>query len=227
MIFSSRTIPGNENAVNRIINALVRRGIEVITDRTDLVHVSGHPRRGEMERMYAWTRPQIAVPVHGEDLHLATHADFARQQGVPTVVRARNGTVVRLWPGPAAIVEHVTVGRLYRDGEVVVPANDHGIPDRRKLAFAGIVSVAVAIDERGEIAGNVRIEQMGIPEKTRTGELFEEIVDAAVTEALENMPRARRRDPEAIEQTVVRAVRGSLRNQWGKKPACHVLVIEV
>lgn len=99
VIFSSRTIPGNESEVNAIINALVRKGIDVVTDRHDLVHVSGHPRRDEMRRMYEWTKPGIAVPAHGEDLHLAEHAAFARAQGVPIVVKARNGTMVRLCAG--------------------------------------------------------------------------------------------------------------------------------
>ena len=227
VIFSSRTIPGNENAVNTIINTLVRRGIEVVTDRTALVHVSGHPRQGEMARMYEWTRPRIAVPVHGEDLHLAVHAEFARAHGAGTVVRARNGTLIRLAPGPAEVVERVPAGRLYRDGEVVVPSDDKAIPERRQLAFAGIVSVAIAIDERGEVAADPIVEQMGIPARTRSGERFDDIIDAAISQTLDGLPRARRRDPDAIEQAIVRAIRSALRNHWGKKPACHVMVIAV
>ncbi|MDB5512585.1 MAG: fold metallo-hydrolase, partial [Enterovirga sp.] len=227
VIFSSRTIPGNENAVNTIINSLVRRGIEVLTDRTHLVHVSGHPRRGEMERMYAWTRPQVAIPVHGEDLHLAVHADFARQQGVERVVRARNGTLIRLAPGTPEIVDRVPSGRLYRDGDIVVASGEKAIPERRKLAFAGVISVAVAIDERGDIAGDPVIDHMGIPERTRSGDSFAELIDGAVNETLDNLPRARRRDPDTVEQAVSRAVRGIVRAHWGKKPACQVLVLEV
>ena len=81
MIFSSRTIPGNEKAVGRIINGLVEQGVEVITDRTHLVHVSGHPRRAELARMYEWMRPKIAIPAHGEPLHLTEHAAFAKRAG--------------------------------------------------------------------------------------------------------------------------------------------------
>ena len=227
VIFSSRTIPGNEAEVNRIINTLVRRGIDVVTDRTHLVHVSGHPRRGELARMYAWTRPRVAVPVHGEDLHLAEHATFARQQGVENVVRARNGTVVRLAPGRAEVIDNVPTGRLYRDGDIVVGPGDRAIPERSKLAFAGMVSVAIAIDERGEIAGDPVVDQMGIPERTRSGESFAELIDGAVNQTLDGLPRARRRDPDTVEQAVSRAVRGVVRAHWGKKPACHVLVVEV
>ncbi|HMO29295.1 ribonuclease J [Enterovirga sp.] len=227
VIFSSRTIPGNESEVNAIINALIRKGIDVVTDRHDLVHVSGHPRRDEMRRMYEWTRPRIAIPAHGEDLHLAEHAAFAHAQGVETVVKARNGTLVRVAPGRAEILDHVPAGRLYRDGDIVVPALDRAVPERRKLAFAGIVSIAIAVDKRGEFVGDPAIDQMGLPEKSRSGEPLADIVDDAVVAVLRNLPRGVRRDPDAIEDAVAKAVRGALRNVWGKKPACHVMVLEV
>src|SRR6185369_15800655 len=105
VIFSSRTIPGNEKAVGRVINGLVRQGIEVITDRTHLVHVSGHPRRAEMEEMYRWVRPRVAIPVHGEALHLAEHAKLARSAGVPEVVLCGDGDLVRLAPDAQVIDE--------------------------------------------------------------------------------------------------------------------------
>ena len=174
MIFSSRAIPGNEKAVGTIINNLIDQGIEVITDRTNLVHVSGHPRKDELSAMYSWTRPRIAIPAHGEPLHLAEHAKFARAQGVPEVVRARNGSMVRLAPGPAEIVDEVPAGRLYRDGDIVIEA-DRALAERRKLAFAGIVSVAIAIDEHGEIAGDPIIDALGLPEKNRRGEIMTDL----------------------------------------------------
>jgi ribonuclease J len=177
--------------------------------------------------MYQWTRPRIAVPAHGEDLHLAEHAAFARAQGVPEVVRARNGSVVRLAPGPAAVVGTVPAGRLYKDGDIVVAAGERAMPERRKLSFAGIVSAAIAIDGKGEVAGDPVIEIMGIPAHTRAGESIPDLVADAVGDVLDGLPRARRRDPEAVEQAVVRAIRGTVQQAWGKKPACHVLVIDV
>ena len=227
VIFSSRTIPGNERPVGSIINSLVRAGIDVVTDRHALVHVSGHPRRSEMAQMYAWTRPRVAVPVHGEDMHLAEHAEFARAQGVGEIVKARNGTMVRLAPGKAGIVDHVGVGRLYRDGDIVVGSADRAIPERRKLASAGIVSVAIAIDKQGQLVGDPAVEQMGLPAATRTGEPLADIVDDAIDEVLNGLPPKKRRDSEAVEQAVAKAIRGALRKVWGKKPACHVLVLEV
>lgn len=227
VIFSSRAIPGNEKAIGRIINSLVRQGVEVLTDRHDLVHVSGHPRRDELAAMYRWTRPRIAVPAHGEDIHLAEHAAFARAQGVQEVVRARNGTVVRLAPGKAEIVDDVPAGRIYKDGDIVIDASERALPERRKLAFAGIVSVAIAIGKRGEIAGDPVIDIMGLPDRDRRGVSIPDMIADTVGEVLDNLPKARLRDPEAVEDSVARAIRSAVRNVWGKKPACHVLVVEV
>jgi ribonuclease J len=228
VIFSSRAIPGNEKEVGAIINRLIEQGIEVITDRTELVHVSGHPRRGELAQMYQWTRPRIAIPAHGEALHLEEHARFARAQGVPEVVHGvRNGKMVRLAPGPAEIIDDVPAGRLYKDGNIVLPAGERAVPERRKLSFAGIVSVAIAIDEAGEIAGDPVIDAMGLPEKNRQGENILDIVADAVGDVIDGLSKAKRRDPEAVENAVVRTVRAAVNEAWGKKPACHVLVIEV
>jgi ribonuclease J len=227
VIFSSRAIPGNEKSVGTIINNLIERGVEVITDRNYLVHVSGHPRRGELERMYEWTRPRIAIPAHGEALHLAEHAKFARAQGAAEVVQAKNGSMVRLSPGPAEIIDDVPVGRLYKDGNIVTQSTDRALPERRKLSFAGVVSVAIAIDERGDVAGDPVVDLMGIPAKTRRGEDIGELVADTVADLLDSLPKARRRDPEAVENAVERAIRAKVNEVWGKKPACHVLVIEV
>jgi ribonuclease J len=226
VIFSSRAIPGNEKDVGSIINSLIEQGIEVITDRTELVHVSGHPRRGELAQMYQWTRPRIAIPAHGEPLHLSEHAKFARAQGVQEVVRAKNGTLVRLAPGPAEIIDNVPAGRLYRDGNIVIGAGERALPERRKLAFAGIVTVAIAIDDRGELVGDPVIDAMGLPDKNRQGRDLTDIIADTVADLLDNLPKAKLRDPDAVENAVHRAVRAAVNQEWGKKPACHVLVIE-
>ncbi len=96
VIFSARTIPGNEKAVGRVLNGLIDQGIEVITDRTHLVHVSGHPRRAELEDLIGWVKPKILIPVHGEALHLSEHAALARRLRVPQVIECRNGDLVQL-----------------------------------------------------------------------------------------------------------------------------------
>ena len=227
VIFSSRAIPGNERDVGAIINDLIEDGIEVITDRTELVHVSGHPRREEMVAMYGWTRPKAVVPVHGEALHLDEHARFARGQGVETVVKARNGAVVRLAPGKPEVVEHVRAGRLYKDGNVLIDHKDRAIPERRKLSQTGIVSVAIAIDERGMVVGEPAVDIMGLPNRGRSNEpLLDTVVDT-VNRTLNGLSRGKMKDSEAVENAVDRAIRSAVNEAWGKKPACHVQVVEV
>ncbi|MBV9968369.1 MAG: ribonuclease J [Xanthobacteraceae bacterium] len=227
VIFSSRTIPGNEKAVGKVVNGLVRQGIEIITDRTHLVHVSGHPRRAEMADLYAWVKPRIVVPVHGEALHLAEHAALARTAGVPEQVVCSNGDVVRLAPGPAGIVDEVPQGRLYKDGRLIIDGETRTVADRRRLGFVGIVSVAVALDEAGTLAGDPEVALVGIPELGADGGSLHEIAFDAVVDTIKQLPRPRRRDPDAVEEAVKRAVRAVIAANWGKKPMCLVHILTV
>ncbi|MBS7546347.1 ribonuclease J [Ancylobacter oerskovii] len=231
VIFSSRTIPGNEREVNRIINALVLQGVKVTTDRDALVHVSGHPRRGELEQMYQWLRPRISVPVHGEPLHLSEHAELARRMGAQQVVRIVDGDMVRLIgedpSHDAEVIEEIPVGRLHKDGLVLVGDADPAIAERRRLSFAGLISVAVAMTAKGEVVGDPMIDLTGIPQTGIGGKPLDEVVEDAVLDCLDGLPKARRRDPDAVAESLTRAVRSQVNAAWGKKPLCHVLVITV
>ena len=227
VIFSSRTIPGNEIAVSRVINGLVGQGVEVITDRSHLVHVSGHPRRAELMDMIGWVRPKILIPAHGEVLHLAEHAKLARAAGVSQVLVCRNGDLVRLAPGPAAIVDEVPAGRIYKDGALLVDAEARTVAARRRLSFAGIVSVALALSENGALVADAEIELIGIPETDTGGQSMADIAREAVDQAFETLPRPRRRDPNEVAEAVRRAVRGAIAERWSKKPICHVHVLTV
>lgn len=227
VIFSSRTIPGNEKAVGAIINGLVAQGVEVITDRTHLVHVSGHPRRDELRDIISWVRPQILIPVHGEPLHLSEHARLARSAGVPKVITCRNGDLVKLGPGDPGIIDELPAGRLYKDGRILEDAKSRAVVERRKLGFAGCVFVAVAMTEKGELADDPEVDLIGIPEKNAQGEEIDEIAFEAVVSTIEGLPRARRRDPDALAESVRRAVRAAVSEEWGKKPLCFVHVLEV
>ena len=226
VIYSARTIPGNEKAVNRVINLLIEQGIEVITDRTHLVHVSGHPRRAELEELIGWVKPKALIPVHGEALHLHEHATLARRCGVRDVVECRNGDLVQLSP-QVRIVDEVPAGRIYKDGMLLVEADARTVADRRRLSFAGAVSVAIAITDKGELVEDPSLDLIGIPERDRDGGLLHEAVHDAVLETIESLPRGRRRDPDAVAEAVRRAVRAAISQRWGKKPMCHVHVLTV
>ncbi|WP_062203366.1 ribonuclease J [Aureimonas sp. AU12] len=224
VIFSSRSIPGNEKAIGDIKNALIERGVRIIEDQDKLVHVSGHPRRSEMKQMYEWIRPKIAVPAHGESAHLSAHAQFARDLGVPEVVSLRNGQMVRLAPGAATVIDEVPFGRLYKDGYLVGTAEQMGINERRRLSFAGQVSVLIELTAKLELEVDPEVVCMGLPAKDETGEEMSEVLIDAAAGAVESIPKGRRKDLELVREAVRRAVRGEANDAWGKKPAVTVFV---
>ncbi len=226
-IFSSRAIPGNEKSVNEVINGLIEQGVDVITDRDGLVHASGHPRRGEVAKLYSWLKPQVAIPAHGEAMHLQAHAEFAREQGVQHVQIVRNGELMLLAPGEPGVIDKVAHGRVYRDGDVLIASNDESLKARRGLAIAGIISVGIALNSKGEMAGEADVVMAGLPAKTRDGKSMDDVVDEAIFGAFDSLPRAKRRDPDSVSTAIERAVRNTVRNVWGKRPTVHVLVMPV
>jgi ribonuclease J len=224
VVFSARPIPGNEKAIGNIINQLCDQGIVIITDRDRLVHVSGHPRRDELAEMYGWVRPEIAIPVHGEAMHLWAHAAFARDMGVKQVVLTENGNIVRLAPGPAEEIDDVPFGQVYKDGMIIADAENVGVPERRKLAFAGHVAVSVVLDGKGGVMVDPEIALTGLPLQGVSGHPFEETVMTAVLGTIDSIPRARRRDADLVREAIRRSVRAAVRQAWGKKPLCTVFV---
>jgi ribonuclease J len=227
VIFSSRTIPGNEREVNAIVNGLILQGVDVLTDRDALVHCSGHPRRGEVAKLYEWLRPQIVVPAHGEALHLQVHAEFARNQGVKNVLVAHNGDMISLGLDAPAHLAQIPHGKLYRDGDLILGETDECFRQRHRLAAAGIISIAFALTAKGDIAGVPDVTMFGLPRKTRDNRSMDEVVDRALFETLDSLPRSRKRDIDAVCTAVERAVRAAVAAVWGKKPHVHVLAIEV
>jgi ribonuclease J len=143
------------------------------------------------------------------------------------VLQADNGDMIELAPGKPSKIDEVPYGRVFMDGAIPVAALEKTIPERRKLSFAGVVSVAVAFDDKGNLAGDPEIATMGLPPKTLDGDTFDDVVADAVLDLVENMPKQRRRDPEAMRNAIERAVRSAVAEEWDKKPVVHALVIEV
>ena len=226
-IFSSRTIPGNEKSVGRVHNALSRRGVDLITDNEALVHVTGHPRRDELREMYGWMCPQIAVPMHGEARHLKEHAKLAREAGVAETFVVIDGEMLKLWPEPRGVIDEAPVGRLYRDGNLIVPDADGPVKARRKLSFAGIAVVAMSMSRRGDILGEPEIVLEGIPFAAADGEQMTEIVLDAIDGTLRSIPPKRRGELDMVQEAVFRSVRGAINEAWGKKPIVKVLMTVV
>lgn len=223
-IFSARVIPGNERSVGRLQNALMAHGVEVITDREAEIHVSGHPARDELVRVYQWIRPKIAVPVHGEVRHMVEHAALARSCQVPETVVAPNGTLVRLAPGPAEIVGHVPAGRLARDGDGLVAVDGEPLRERRKLLWNGAAAATLVIDKHGKAVAAPRISFRGIEDEA--GELAEAVV-AALDEMLADLNTAERGDDSRIEEAARLTVRRVVRAHLGKKPLTDVHIVRI
>ncbi|MBL0372841.1 ribonuclease J [Rhizobium sp. KVB221] len=226
-VFSSRPIPGNEKAILDIKNALIDQGMIVISDTDTLVHVSGHPRRNELKRMYEWVRPQILVPVHGEAAHLHAHAELGRATGIPDVAEVRNGRMLRLAPGPATIVAEAPHGRIFKDGNFIGDVDEMGIGERRKLSFAGHVAVNVILDSRYDFIDDPDVTAFGLPAFDEDGEDMEDLLYDAVLGAVESIPRVKRKDLDMVKEAVRRSVRSAANNSWGKKPIVTVFVTRV
>jgi ribonuclease J len=227
VIYSSRTIPGNEKAINETKNLLIDQGIELIGDGDRLVHVSGHPRQDELKQMYDWVKPGLLVPVHGEAAHLDAHAHFALASGIPEVVQIRNGDVLRLAPGQAEIIGRAPSGRIFKDGYIVGDAQETGLAVRRKLSFSGLVACSVVLDRHGRLADDVDIELHGLPSRTESEEPFDDILFDAAIGALQSIPKGRRKDDDTIREAISKAIRAQCRDRWGKKPTVTVFVARV
>ncbi len=224
VVFSSRTIPGNEKAILEIKNQLIDQGIKIVEDGDALVHVSGHPRRNELRRMYEWTKPRIGIPVHGEAAHLVAQGSLMAEAGIPEVAQVRDGDMIRLAPGAAEIVDQVPYGRFYKDGKLIGDDEAMGIRERRKLSFAGHVAVNVVLDDRYELAGDPDIVAIGVAKLDAAGEELEDVMLDAAIGAVDSIPRARRKDLELVREAARRAVRAAANEAWGKKPLVTVFV---
>jgi ribonuclease J len=221
VIFSSKTIPGNEKEVGRVLNNLAVLDIDVITSEDDLVHSSGHPRQGELAMLYEWVRPRALIPMHGEPRHLRAHRDFAHARGIRDVLVPRDGHITRLAPGPLEHIDEAHCGRLHVDGRLIVPSEDGPAKQRRKLSHVGIVFVSLILDGRSELAADIELITDGVPMGIE-GELF-----AAAERAFGGTPKPRRKDTNSLAETIRTAVRRAADVTWGKKPIVKVSVVQV
>jgi ribonuclease J len=221
-LFSSKTIPGNELGVARILNQLSERGVRAIDDSDGRYHVSGHPNRPDLVTMHGLIDPVTVIPNHGEHRHLAAHAELARELGRNGLVAA-NGAVVDL-TGEARIVEHVETGRLYLDGSALIGALDGVVRDRMRMALRGHLAVSVIFDEEGRPMGGVWVEALGLPDTRRYPDGLAAAVEAAIDQSLGRAKRSELGDDDAVERTVVQASNRICMDLVGKKPVVTVMI---
>lgn len=221
VIFSSKQIPGNEMAIGHVMNQLARRNIIMVTEKQAHVHVSGHPGRSELAKLYEWVRPEILVPVHGERRHMAEQARFAQSQGVPKTIVQSNGDVIRLAPNGPEQVGNERTGRLVLDGDTIIAADGDTITQRRRLSWYGIINVAVALDGDNNLLGDPVIRLHGIPIEAEIDDFLDEASLAA-----EKAVKDWRGDLSDLRENLRLAVRRVATNWTGKKPIVDVLVVE-
>jgi ribonuclease J len=177
-----------------------------------------------MRELYGWLKPRIAIPVHGQPMHLAAHAGLARELGVEIVVEVEDGIMTRLAPDPVAQIDEIELKRLYKDGRLIADLEGIGVVERRRLSFAGHVTVAIVVNARGEVQDDPQVDLIGIARADANGQPMEETAMEAVLATLDSVPRPVRRDADALGEAVRRAVRAAVARTWGKKPVCTVFV---
>ena len=226
LVFSSRTIPGNERAVARLQDGFLRMGVEIVTSKDAFVHVSGHPGRDELRRMYEWIRPNAAVPVHGELHHLRAHARLARDCGVGAVAEIEDGALLRISKAGVEPLGEVRVGRLGLDGGRLVPLDSDHVRARRRLSEQGVVTASLVLDGRGRTVTAPRVSSQGIVAEDEVRNLAEELQHSGAR-ALQRLNAAQRRDDDIVEEAVRRAMRRHVREHYGRRPFVEVHVMRI
>lgn len=225
VLFSSRIIPGNEEAIRGMQEELVDLGLTVIdAEQIEHIHVSGHPGREDLKKMYEWVRPQILVPVHGRLAHMREQANLGKLCGIPQTIVPRNGTLIKLSTQGLAIVETVKNGRLALDGSQVVPLFSPQMRDRARLMISGVLFVTIAFDKRGHLREEPQITQMGVFESQIENKMIEDLQDS-ITEAIANTPHERWSDDSAMKEIIRVACRRCVNGVRAKKPTTVVHII--
>jgi ribonuclease J len=225
VLFSSKTIPGNEAGIYRLYNRLSEQGIRVIDGEMERIHVSGHARRDDLARLYRALRPKVAIPIHGEHRHLVEHARRAREWGAAHAVVAPDGAVARVDGNAPGVIDEVETGRVYLDGIVHVGALDGVIRERLKLARQGHVMVSLVVDEEGDLLADPVVRCAGAPKTADNWPApLHELIAESVDDALEDTPSKQKRTDGAIEEVATRAARRISMRYWGKKPVTTVML---
>ena len=222
-LFSSKTIPGNEKDVIRIINQLSEKGVDVVDDSNGTYHVSGHANRPDLQRMHEITKPQCIIPMHGEHRHLRAHQKLAEASGHASVVCV-NGMMLDLSGNAPKVVEYVETGRVYLDGTVQYGALDGIMRERIKMAMNGLVHVNIVMDDEDDFFAEPWVEIRGLPTTGRSHGALEDILEEDVSQFLGRAKQKTRQDDDALEDEVRKIVRQTTLSELGKKPEVSVTI---
>ncbi|MGH7074866.1 MAG: MBL fold metallo-hydrolase RNA specificity domain-containing protein [Stellaceae bacterium] len=206
-------------------NKLAALGARIITEHDAPVHVSGHPARDELLRMYQTVRPRIAVPVHGETRHLMAQARLAGECQVPQTVVTRNGEMVKLAPGPAAVIGEVPVGRLVIDGTQLIAASSEALKARSRMVSNGTALASLVLDRAGKLVAAPQVTVQGV-EAGEAAALGPRL-GARIAEALDELSPKERRDDDAVREAARLALRRSVRAWHGKRPVIEIHLVRI
>ena len=232
VIYSSRQIPGNEPAIARVQDALIRRKIILITDEDAPVHVSGHPSRDEMIEMYGLVRPQIAIPVHGTARHLMAHAELAESCQVHQTLIPDNGTVIRLADGTgqnavdASIIDNVKTGALTHEKGQLIEIQSDMMRARRRMLWNGAVTASVVLNRDGALCAVPAVSQTGISDAEAATDYIA-AASIAIEDAVTAMGRRDRREDKAVEDITGQTLRRVARSMFGLRPIVHVHILRL
>lgn len=222
-LFSSRTIPGNERGVIRIMNALSEKGVDVFDDHNGLYHVSGHANRPDIEAVHDLLKPGMVIPMHGEHMHLRAHARLAADKGIASIV-ATNGTMLDITGAEPVVIEKLQTGRTYLDGSVLIGAMDGVVRNRIRMALNGHALVSVMVDDDGQALPDAWVETMGLPAKGRNGAPLASQIEDELSEYLERAKPAILADDDRLEEGLRKVTRQVSMDVIGKKPEVTVII---
>ena len=222
-LFSSKTIPGNERDVSRLVNGYSQIGADVVDDQGGLYHVSGHANRPDLEKLHQLLLPDMVIPMHGEHRHLREHVKVAHEAGIAAII-ATNGTMLNLDGDVPVICERVETGRVYLDGSALVGAMDGVIRDRIRMALNGQVTVTVLLDEGNQPLGEAWVETMGLADTGRGGRSLAETLEKDLTDLLDGAGRKLLSDDEKLDEALKKVVRQVAMEEIGKKPEVTVVI---
>ena len=222
-LFSSKTIPGNERGVIRIINQFSEQGVDVVDESSGLYHVSGHANRPDLEAMHEIINPQVVVPMHGEHRHLREHVKLAGQNGRKGVL-AVNGMMMDLSGNEPTVAEYIETGRTYLDGSVKVGALDGVVRDRIRMALNGHVVVTVILDEDDELLGEPWCEVMGLPEMGRNNAPLVDALEEDLSQFIGRAGDKTLTDDDKLEEGLRRVARQTTLAEIGKKAEVTVVI---
>ena len=222
-LFSSKTIPGNERGVIKIINQLSEKGVDVVDDSSGNYHVSGHANRPELSILHDIVSPQFLLPMHGEHRHLREHVKLGESKGVSALL-ATNGAMVDLTGNQIKIVDHIDVGRVYLDGASKVGALDGIIRDRIKLAVNGIIVVNIIFDEDDELLGDPWCEIRGLTDFGQSQCNFIDVLEEDLSQYLGRSLGDALKDDDKLEKDIKRVARQTALTEIGKKPEVSVII---